>query len=119
MSCRRLVVAQRDRQGSLHRSRGSQTRLRAGSGGRLREETVLLEGRNAIVTGAASGIGKATAERLGAEGASVCVNYYSERERGDAEAVVSTIEQAGTKAFAFQTDVGEESVVERMVARAA
>jgi len=80
---------------------------------------VLLEGRKAIVTGAASGIGKATAERLGAEGASVCVNYYSERERGDAEAVVSTIEQAGTKAFAFQTDVGEESAVERMVAQAA
>ncbi len=80
---------------------------------------MLLEGRNAIVTGAASGIGKATAERLGAEGASVCVNYYSERERGDAEAVVSTIEQAGTRAFAFQADIGEESAVERMVAQAA
>jgi len=80
---------------------------------------MLLEGRKAIVTGAASGIGKATAERLGAEGASVCVNYYSEHERGDAEAVVSLIEQAGAKAFAFQTDVGEESEVERMIARAA
>jgi glucose 1-dehydrogenase len=80
---------------------------------------VLLEGRKAIVTGAASGIGRATAERLGAEGASVCVNYYSKRERGDAEAVVAAIEQAGTKAFAFQTDVGEEPAVERMVAQAA
>jgi NAD(P)-dependent dehydrogenase (short-subunit alcohol dehydrogenase family) len=80
---------------------------------------VLLEGRNAIVTGAATGIGKATAERLGAEGASVCVNYYSEQERGDAEAVVSTIAQAGTRAFTFQADISEESAVEGMVAQAA
>ena len=42
---------------------------------------MLLEGRKAIVTGASSGIGKATAERLGREGASVCVNYYSSKER--------------------------------------
>jgi glucose 1-dehydrogenase len=80
---------------------------------------VLLEGRRAIVTGAASGIGKATAERLGLEGSSVCVNYYSEGERGDAEAVVSVIEQSGAKAFAFQADVGDEVAVERMVAHAA
>ena len=80
---------------------------------------MLLEGRRAIVTGAASGIGKATAERLGLEGSSVCVNYYSEGERGDAEAVVSVIEQSGAKAFAFQADVGDEVAVERMVAHAA
>ena len=80
---------------------------------------MLLEGRKALVTGAASGIGKATAERLGLEGASVCVNYYSEPERSDAEAVVSTIEQAGSTAFAFLADVGDEVAVERMVAQAA
>ncbi len=80
---------------------------------------MLLAGRHAIVTGAASGIGKATAERLGLEGASVCVNYYSEPEQSNAEAVVSTIEQAGSTAFAFQADVGDEVAVERMVAQAA
>jgi glucose 1-dehydrogenase len=80
---------------------------------------VLLEGRKAIVTGAASGIGKATAERLGVEGASVCVNYYSDSEQSDAEAVVSAIEHGGSTAFAFQADVGEEVAVERMVAQAA
>jgi glucose 1-dehydrogenase len=80
---------------------------------------VLLEGRKATVTGASSGIGRATAERLGAEGAGVCVNYHSERERGDAETVVSAIEEAGAKAFALQADVGDESAVERLVAQTA
>ena len=42
---------------------------------------MLLQGQKAIVTGALSGIGMATAERLGREGASVCVNYYSKNER--------------------------------------
>jgi NAD(P)-dependent dehydrogenase (short-subunit alcohol dehydrogenase family) len=46
---------------------------------------MLLAGRKAIVTGAASGIGKATAERLGREGGSVCVNFYSEKEQEAAE----------------------------------
>jgi len=80
---------------------------------------MLLQGRKAIVTGASSGIGKAAAERLGVEGAGVCVNYYSEQEQGDAEAVVSAIEQTGAEAFALQADVGDEAAVERMVAEAA
>src|SRR2546425_10246181 len=80
---------------------------------------MLLPGRKAIVTGASSGIGKAAAERLGVEGARVCVNYYSEQERGDAEAVVSALEQAGAEAFALQADVGDEAAVERMVGGAA
>ena len=52
---------------------------------------MLLENRKAIVTGASSGIGKATAERLGREGASVCVNYCSPEERSAAEGVVAAI----------------------------
>jgi glucose 1-dehydrogenase len=79
---------------------------------------MLLSGRRAIVTGASSGIGRATAERLGREGASVCINYYSERERADAEAVVAAVEQAGGRALAVAADVGDEGQVVALVARA-
>ncbi len=74
-----------------------------------------LEGRRAIVTGAASGIGKATAIRLGQEGASVCVNYFSDREREAAEDVVG---HAGGSAFAHKADVGAEADVVAMVGEA-
>jgi glucose 1-dehydrogenase len=77
---------------------------------------MLLKGRKAFVTGASSGIGKATALRLGREGADVCVNYYSEQERADAEATVAAIESEGTKAIALRADVGDESEVEQLFA---
>ena len=80
---------------------------------------MLLEGRKAIVTGASSGIGKATAERLGREGASVCVNYYSSKERPAAERVVAAVEKSGARALTIQADVGNEDDVKRMTAQVA
>ncbi len=57
---------------------------------------MLLDGRKAIVTGASSGIGKATAERLGREGASVCVNYFSDKEADAAQQVVPPSSRKGS-----------------------
>jgi len=80
---------------------------------------MLLEGRKAIVTGGNTGIGKATSERLAAEGASVCVNYYSDKEADDARALAEQLHSAGApQAIAVQADVGSEADVKRMVAEA-
>ncbi|EXU68306.1 sugar dehydrogenase [Streptomyces sp. PRh5] len=73
----------------------------------------LLKGQKALVTGANSGIGKATAIALGRSGADVVVNYA--RDRPAAEAVVAEIQSHGVRAYAHQTDVSQEDQVIDMV----
>ncbi|MFF7651150.1 SDR family oxidoreductase [Streptomyces sp. NPDC007983] len=73
----------------------------------------LLTGQKALVTGASSGIGKATAIALGRAGADVVVNYVSDRPA--AEAVVKEIEGHGVRAYAHQADVSREDQVVEMV----
>jgi len=74
-----------------------------------------FEGRVGIVTGAGSGVGRATALRLAAEGGSVVVADV----RGDAAAeTVALIESAGGRALAVTTDVRSEEAVRAMVAAA-
>jgi 3-oxoacyl-[acyl-carrier protein] reductase len=72
-----------------------------------------MKDRVALVTGGSRGIGAATAILFGQYGARVGVNYY--RNAAAAQKVVSTIEQAGGKAFAFQADVANAEQVEAMV----
>lgn len=68
-----------------------------------------LEGQGAIVTGAASGIGRAIAIAFAGEGAHVAIADCAPRQKMDA--VVSAIEAAGGRAFAVAADVSEETQV--------
>lgn len=72
-----------------------------------------LRGKVALVTGASGGIGRATALRLGRDGAAVGVNHLSDDEA--AGKVVREISEAGGRAVAVGGDVSREDEVEAMV----
>jgi NAD(P)-dependent dehydrogenase (short-subunit alcohol dehydrogenase family) len=74
-----------------------------------------FEGRGAIVTGAASGIGRATAERLAAEGARVALLDVQE---GALREVEGAIGAAGGEALAIACDVSSEREVQAAVKEA-
>lgn len=77
----------------------------------LRGMSTPLEGRNAIVTGAGSGLGRAEALALAAHGAAVVVN-----DMGDnAHEVVEEITGAGGRAVAVTGDVSQWSMGQRLV----
>ncbi len=66
----------------------------------------------AVVTGASKGIGAGIAKRLAAEGASLVVNYGSDKD--SALRVVEQIVQAGGKAVAIGASVADEGDVTRL-----
>ncbi|HVA36535.1 MAG TPA: SDR family oxidoreductase [Candidatus Dormibacteraeota bacterium] len=74
-----------------------------------------LEGKVAIVTGAATGIGSAIARHLASAGAAVVVDYVG--DPAVANGVVSTITGSGGRAIAVEADVSDEAHVERLVAQ--
>lgn len=89
------------------------------TGGAERTTAKILAGQKALVTGANSGIGEATAIALGQAGADVVVNYVTGEQ--SAQAVVEAIRRAGAEAYADRAEVSQEDQVEdmfrRMVAR--
>lgn len=73
-----------------------------------------LKGKVAVVTGASKGIGAAIAERFGAEGARVVVNYA--RDRAGAERVAGNIRQSGGEAVVVQADVSRKDDIRQLFA---
>jgi NAD(P)-dependent dehydrogenase (short-subunit alcohol dehydrogenase family) len=71
-----------------------------------------LAGKNAIVTGASSGIGRATAKLFASEGAGVVVGA---RRAGELNRLVTEIGAAGGRAVALSGDVQDEGYAEALV----
>jgi glucose 1-dehydrogenase len=75
----------------------------------------ILNGQKALVTGGASGIGKAVAIALGKAGADVVVNYVSGEDQ--ANQVAAEIGKFGSRAYAHRADVSNEEQVKNMFAK--
>ncbi|WP_291012982.1 3-oxoacyl-ACP reductase family protein [Hydrogenophaga sp.] len=75
-----------------------------------------LAGQTALITGAATGIGRATALLFAQAGARVVVNHWNQPE--DAAAVVHAIEALGGQALAISADVSDPVDAKRLVMEA-
>lgn len=74
-----------------------------------------LQDRTVVVTGAASGIGRASARLFSAEGAKVVIADVAEEGLGE---TLRMIKDAGGEAIARPTDAGDEEAVKALVATA-
>jgi NAD(P)-dependent dehydrogenase (short-subunit alcohol dehydrogenase family) len=73
-----------------------------------------LDGKNALITGAASGIGRASAIRFAEEGANVAV---ADRNLAASEETAAAVRKLGRKASAIQVDVSDPAQVTAMLAK--
>lgn len=71
-----------------------------------------LENKRALITGAASGIGRATALRFAQEGADI---HLADRYPQGAQEAATEIRALGRKAFVHQVDTSDEAAVNTMV----
>ncbi len=72
-----------------------------------------LDGKAAIVTGAGTGVGRATALALAARGCAVLVNYSRSRE--GAERTAAEVARLGVRALPFRADVADDAACRAMV----
>lgn len=75
----------------------------------------LLEGKVAIVTGAARGIGEGIALKFAEQGANVAFSYVSESSREKAAALEARLQAMGVKAKAWQSNAGDLAQCESFV----
>lgn len=71
-----------------------------------------LDGKVALITGAARGIGRAIALKLASAGCDVVVNYYN--SHAEAEALCTNIRAMGRRASALQASVGDPASLDEM-----
>ncbi len=82
----------------------------------MHKNQIRIDGQTAIVTGASSGIGKATALELAAAGANVVVNFIGNAT--SAEETVQQIINGGGNAISVKADVSKKEQVDAMVVAA-
>jgi 3-oxoacyl-[acyl-carrier protein] reductase len=75
----------------------------------------LLEGKNAIVTGAARGIGEGIAIKFAEQGCNVAFTYVSDGSADKAKALEEKLTAMGVKAKAYQSNAGDYAVAEVFV----
>ncbi len=75
----------------------------------------LLEGKTAIVTGAARGIGEAVAIKLAEQGANIAFTYVSDSSTEKAKALEAKLIGIGVKAKAYQSNAGDFASCESFV----
>jgi 3-oxoacyl-[acyl-carrier protein] reductase len=74
---------------------------------------MLLEGKNALVTGGSQGIGAAASLELAREGANICLTYR--KHEAEAKKYAEDIRAMGRKALAVQCDISSFAEAEKVV----
>jgi len=77
-----------------------------------KEITSSLAGKVVVITGADSGIGQATADELSSKGASILINYHT--DKGGAEKTLQMVEANGSKGLILQGDVSNYEEVQKI-----
>ncbi len=75
----------------------------------------LLEGKNAIITGAARGIGEGIAVKFAEQGCNVAFTYISDGSAEKAKALENKLTTMGVKAKAYQSNAGDYAACEIFV----